>query len=42
MIYGAQLIYLLRTFIQNEEITFHMASKSADGKYDTSAFIPQS
>ena len=42
MVYGAQLIYLLRTFIQNEEITFHMASKSSDGKYSTSAFIPQS
>lgn len=42
MIYGTQLIYLLRTFIHDEEITFHMASKSADGKYSASAFIPQS
>ena len=42
MIYGTQLIYLLRTFIHNEEITFHMASKTADGKYNSSAFVPQS
>lgn len=42
MVYGAQLIYALRSFIQEEEITFHMASRSADGKYEASAFIPQS
>ena len=41
MIYGAQLIYLIRQFIQEEEILFHMATKTNDGKYETSAFIPQ-
>lgn len=42
MVYGAQLIYLLRTFIQEEEIVFHMASKDRNGKYESSAFISQS
>ena len=41
MVFAAQLIYTLRTFIHNEEITFHMASRTADGKYQNSAFIPQ-
>lgn len=42
MVFGAQLIYSLRTFIQNEEITFHMASRTDRGGYEASAFIPQS
>lgn len=42
MVFATQLIYMLRTFIHNEEIMFHMASKTQDGKYETSAFIPQS
>lgn len=42
MVYGAQLIYTLRSFIQDEEITFHMASRTVDGKYEASAFVPQS
>ena len=42
MVFSAQLIYLLRTFIHNEEITFHMASRTQDGKYQASAFVPQS
>lgn len=42
MIFGAKLIYLLRIFITNEEITYHMATKSKDGKYSASAFVPQS
>lgn len=41
MVYGAQLIYSLRTFLQDEEITFHMASKAKDGRYEASAFVPQ-
>ena len=42
MIFAAQLIYSLRTFIHDEEITFHMASRTARGGYEASAFIPQS
>ena len=42
MVYGTQLIYLLRTFIHNETITFHMASKTDKGSYSASAFVPQS
>lgn len=41
MVYGAQLIYLLRSFITNEDIVFHMASKDSQGKYQADAFIPQ-
>ena len=42
MVYGAQLIYLIRSFVQDEEIMFHMATKDQDGKYKADAFIPQS
>lgn len=42
MIFATQLIYSLRTFIHNEEITFHMASRTDRGSYEASAFIPQS
>ena len=41
MVFAAQLIYMLRTFIHNEEITFHMASRTERGGYEASAFIPQ-
>lgn len=41
MIFGAQLIYTLRTFIHNEEIIFHMASRTERGNYQSSAFISQ-
>lgn len=42
MVYGTQLIYLLRTFIHNETITFHMSSRSKNGSYSASALVPQS
>ena len=42
MVFAAQLIYSLRTFIHDEEITFHMASRTARGGYEASAFVPQS
>lgn len=41
MVFAAQLIYMLRTFIHNEEITFHMASRTERGGYEASAFVPQ-
>lgn len=41
MVYGAKLIYLLRTFINDESINFHMASFDANHKYKADAFIPQ-
>lgn len=41
LIYGARLIYQLRSFLTQEEIIFHIGVKS-QGKYSNSAKIPQS
>ena len=41
MVYGAQLIYLLRSFITNEDIVFHMASFDSQRRYQADAFVPQ-
>lgn len=41
MVYGAQLIYLIRQFLTDEEIIYHMATKDNNGKYQASAFISQ-
>lgn len=42
MVYGAQLIYLLRSFIWNEDIMFHMGTTDSYNRYKADAFIPQS
>lgn len=42
MIFATQLIYTLRTFMMEEDIIFHMASKTKEGQYAASAFVPQS
>lgn len=41
LVYGARLIYQLRSFLTQEEIIFHIGVKS-QGKYSNSAKIPQS
>lgn len=42
MVYGAQLIYTMRKFLNDgEEIVFHMASKDSNGKHLADAYIPQ-
>ena len=41
MVFGARLIYTLRTFLLEEEITYHLATKNKEGGYEASAFIPQ-
>ncbi len=41
LVYGARLIYQLRSFLTQEEIIFHIGVKS-QGKYSSSAKIPQS
>ena len=41
MTYGAQLIYLIRQFITDEEIIFHIGVRT-NGEYSGDAFVPQS
>lgn len=41
MIYGARLSYALRSFFLDEEIIFHIATRT-NGSYGADAFIPQS
>lgn len=42
MVFGAQLIYALRKFINKEEIIFHMATRTSKKSYKASAFVSQS
>lgn len=41
MIYGAQLIYMIRTFLFNEKITYHFGVKNSKGEHLADAFVSQ-
>ena len=41
MTYGAQLIYMIRQFVTNEEIIFHIGVRT-NGEFSGDAFVPQS